>query len=31
MAIDPEDVDRDGRDANAQGKRKDKLQFTFEQ
>ena len=31
MAIDPEGVDRDGHDANAQGKRKDKLQFIFEQ
>jgi hypothetical protein len=31
MAIDPEGVDCDGRDANVQGKRKDELQFTFEQ
>jgi len=29
MAIDLEGVDRDGRDADAQGKRKDKLQFTL--
>ncbi len=31
MAIDPEGVDRDGRDADAQGDRKDELQFTLEQ
>jgi hypothetical protein len=31
MAIDPKGVDRDGIDADAQGKRKDELQFTFEQ
>ncbi len=31
MAIDLEGVDRDGRDADAQGKRKDELQFTLEQ
>ena len=31
MAIDPEGVDCDGHDANVQGKRKDELQFTFEQ
>jgi hypothetical protein len=31
MAIDPEGVNCDGRDADAQGKRKNELQFTFEQ
>ena len=31
MAIDPKGVDRDGIDADAQGKRKDELQFTLEQ
>jgi hypothetical protein len=31
MAIDPEGIDCDGRDANAQGERKDELQFNFEQ
>jgi len=31
MAIDLEGVDRDGRDADAQGDRKDELQFTLEQ
>jgi hypothetical protein len=31
MTIDPEGVDRDGRDADAQGKKKDELQFTFKQ
>jgi len=31
MAIDPEGVDRDGRDADAQGNRKVDLQFTLEQ
>jgi len=31
MAIDPEGVDHDGRDAYAQGDRKDELQFTLEQ
>jgi hypothetical protein len=33
MAIDPEGVNRDGRDADAQGmwKWKDELQFTLEQ
>jgi hypothetical protein len=30
MAIDPEGVDRDGRDADAQGERKDELQLNFE-
>ena len=29
MAIDLEGINRDGCDADAQGKRKDKLQFTF--
>jgi hypothetical protein len=31
MAIDPEGVDRDGHDADAQGKRKEDSQFNFEQ
>jgi hypothetical protein len=31
MGIDPEGVDRDGCDADPQDKRKDKLQFNFEQ
>jgi hypothetical protein len=31
MAIDPEGIDCDGRDANAQGERKHKLKFNFEQ
>jgi hypothetical protein len=31
MAIDPKGVNRDGRDADAQGMWKDELQFTLEQ
>jgi hypothetical protein len=31
MTIDPKGVDRDGRDVDAQGKRNDELQITFEQ
>ncbi len=31
MAIDPEGVDHDERDADAQGKMRDELQFIFEQ
>jgi hypothetical protein len=31
MEIGPEGIDRDGRDADPQGERKDELQFTFEQ
>ena len=31
MAIDPEGVDRDGRDADAQGEKKEDSQFNFEQ